>query len=254
MSAETTQYGFEGSPDGISVKLSAFEGPLDLLLHLIKCAKIEIKDIFVSQITEQYLQLMEDMSGLDLNAASEFIEMAAYLIEIKSRSLLPKHAEEVAVADDPEKELIHRLEEYKLFKEASEKLQLYDNVNRFWREPDQSLSRGNFVLGDMCAVDLVGALSKILAKMERRSIVLASRKLEKDRFTVSDKIGHIKDYLITRKKVVFAELFEADYTKSEVITTFLALLELLKNQFVTAKQAEVYGDIVIERTDNEETE
>ncbi|MCL2370185.1 MAG: segregation/condensation protein A [Firmicutes bacterium] len=237
---------------GYKVKLSAFEGPLDLLLHLIKVAKIEIKDIFVSQITEQYLELMQDISALDLNSASEFIEMAAYLIEIKSKALLPKITDEVASTDDPQKELIHRLEEYKLFKEATEVLQPLEAVDKFYRPPDPSLNKGNFVLGDMTMDGLVNALSKMLANLERRATVLASRKIVLDRFSVSEKIGHIKDYLMFRKTAQFTDLFEDDYTKSEIITTFQALLELLKSQIVQVIQQEVYGAIDIKLLEESE--
>jgi len=236
---------------GYKFKLSSFEGPLDLLLHMIKAAKIEIKDVFVSKITEQYLELMQDLTSLDLTSASEFIEMAAYLIEIKSKSLLPKPADEAAAADDPQKELIHRLEEYKLFKEATESLQPLEAVDKFYRQPDPELSKVNVVLGEMTMDGLVSALNKMLTSLERRAIVMASRNIVLDRFSVSEKIGHIKDYLIFRKTAKFTELFEEDYTKSEIITTFQSLLELLKAQDIKVIQEETYGEINITLVEKE---
>jgi len=236
---------------GLKFKLSSFEGPLDLLLHMIKAAKIEIKDIFVSKITEQYLEIMQDLTSLDLTSASEFIEMAAYLIEIKSKSLLPKPTDEAAVTDDPQKELIHRLEEYKLFKEATETLTPLEAVDKFYRKPDPELSKVNIVLGEMTMDGLVSALNKMLTSLERRAIVMASRNIVLDRFSVSEKIGHIKDYLIFRKTAKFTDLFEDDYTKSEIITTFQSLLELLKAQDIKVVQEETYGEIHITLIENE---
>jgi len=247
---QATEDAYQG---GLKFKLSSFEGPLDLLLHMIKAAKIEIKDIFVSKITEQYLEIMQDLTSLDLTSASEFIEMAAYLIEIKSKAILPKPEDEAAATDDPQRELIHRLEEFKLFKEATESLQPLEAVDKFYREPDKSLNKGNFVLGDMTMDGLVNALSKMLTNLERRAIVMASRNIVLDRFSVSEKIGHIKDYLIFRKTAKFTDLFEEDYTKSEIITTFQSLLELLKAQDIKVVQEETYGEINITLVEEETT-
>ena len=119
-----------------STKLDNFEGPLDLLLHLIKEAKIEIKDIFVSQVTDQYLQYIASMDVIDVEKASEYLSMAATLVEIKSKALLPKPEEFLDDIEDPEQALIRQIEEYKLFKETSEKLKQQENVNRFYKEPD----------------------------------------------------------------------------------------------------------------------
>ena len=147
------------------VKLESFEGPLDLLLHLIKAAKIEIKDIFVSQITEQYIEYINDIKEVDLENASEFIEMAAWLIEIKSKSLLPKPQEEVPEEEDSEKQLIQRLEEYKLYKEACQKMKEQETVGIHFRSPDSSVGEPRFVLKDMTMEGLMKALRKMFLKM-----------------------------------------------------------------------------------------
>ena len=229
------------------VKLESFEGPLDLLLHLIKAAKIEIKDIFVSQITEQYIEYINDIKEVDLENASEFIEMAAWLIEIKSKSLLPKPQEEVPEEEDSEKQLIQRLEEYKLYKEACQKMKEQETVGIHFRSPDSSVGEPRFVLKDMTMEGLMKALRKMFLKMEKRSITQKERHITLDRFTVAEKMSHIKDFMLLRDTATFDELFEDDYSKSEIITTFQALLELLKLQFVKAEQQEIFGKILLKK-------
>ena len=229
------------------VKLESFEGQLDLLLHLIKAAKIEIKDIFVSQITEQYIEYINDIKEVDLENASEFIEMAAWLIEIKSKSLLPKPQEEVPEEEDSEKQLIQRLEEYKLYKEACQKMKEQETVGIHFRSPDASVGEPRFVLKDMTMEGLMKALRKMFLKMEKRSITQKERHITLDRFTVAEKMSHIKDFMLLRDTATFDELFEDDYSKSEIITTFQALLELLKLQFVKAEQQEIFGEILLKK-------
>lgn len=242
MSAVATD---EYDSDCYRVRLDAFEGPLDLLLHLIKTAKIEIKDIFVSQITEQYLEYIEELREIDLENASEFIEMAAWLVEIKTKSLLPKPQEEVPEEEDPEKQLIRRLEEYKLYKEASLKMKEQETVGIMYRAPDDSVGEARFMLKDMTMDGLMKALQKMFLKMEKRQITHKERHITLDRFTVAEKMSHIRDFMLLRQTARFDELFEEDYSKSEIITTFQALLELLKLQFVKAEQKEVFGEILL---------
>lgn len=231
------------------IKLEQFEGPLDLLLHLIKQAKIRIEDIFVSQITEQYIEYINDIKEVDLEGASEFIEMAAWLIEIKSKSLLPKPEVEPPEEEDPQKQLIRKLEEYKLYKEACEKMKAQETVGIHYRPPDASVGEPRFVLKDMTMDGLMKALQKMFLKLEKRIITHKERKITLDRFTVTEKISHIKDYMLMHEVTTFEELFDADYSKSEIITTFQALLELLKMQYLRAEQQEVFGEIRITRVD-----
>jgi len=232
--------------DGFKVKLKDFEGPLDLLLTLIKNAKIDICDIFLSDITEQYLAIVSDTSTLDVEEASEFINMAATLLEIKSKKLLPKPENFVADDEDPEQKLIRQIEEYKLIKEASEKLMLLEDAGKFYREPDSSAGEYRYVLPESLDLKLLmDAMSKLMFKVTAKAEAPKERKIEKDRFTVSQKIGHIKDLLLVKKEFKFSELFEADYTKSEIINTFLALLELLKGQLIRVEQNSTFADIDI---------
>lgn len=229
-------------------KLENFEGPLELLLHLIRKAKIAVEDIFVSEITEQYLSYMDQLKEIDLDRASEFIEMAALLLEIKSKSLLPKPENESADdGEDAKRELIQRIEEYKLYKEASLKMKERETVGLHFREPDPTVGEVKFVLKDMNMNGLVKALQKLFLKMERGAITPRERKITLDRFTVEEKMGAIKDVMLMRDSVSFFDLFEDDYSKSEIITTFQALLELLKLQYVSALQSEIFGDIIITR-------
>ncbi|MBR2869862.1 MAG: segregation/condensation protein A, partial [Clostridia bacterium] len=148
-----------------STKLDIFEGPLDLLLHLIKEAKIEIKDVFVSQVTEQFLSYMDGLSILDVDKASEYLNMAATLLEIKSKSILPSE-EDLADMIDEQEMLIQKLEEYKLFKEASEKLKEQQNVSRFYKEPDKSVGDVKVVYNDFNLDGLIEAFSKLLMRVD----------------------------------------------------------------------------------------
>lgn len=230
------------------VKISKFDGPLDVLLSFVRKAKIDIHDIFLSEITEQYLEYMSEIQDIDLDRASEFVEVAALLIEIKSKALLPQ--EESASADDendPKKELIRRLEEYKLYKEASLKMKELETVGIHFREPDPTVGEPKFVLKDMNMDGLMKALQKLLLKLDKRAATPVQRKITMDRFTVSDIVSKIKDVMLLRDSVSFYDLFEQDFTKSEIITTFQALLELLKMQVVRVEQDATFGEIIIHK-------
>ncbi len=234
-------------------KLEQFEGPLDLLLHLIKITKIDICDIFLSDITEQYLQIMDNIDEIDVDKASEFISMAATLLEIKSKHLLPREPE-ITDEEDPEVRLIRQIEEYKLFKEQSEKLSGYEDANKLYREPDSTVGEFKYELPDELSVDaLISAFSSLMQKMTIKAEVTQEKKIEKDRFTVAQKINQIKDMLLTKNEFKFTDLFEEETTKSEIINTFLALLELLKRQYITVKQNELFENIeIIKNADESE--
>lgn len=229
-----------------STKLDNFEGPLDLLLHLIKEAKIEIKDVFVSQVTEQFLKYMNEVEFLDVDKASEYLNMAATLLEIKSKSILPKIELFDDDLEDPEQLLIRKLEEYKLFKDASEKLKNQENVSRFYKEPDKSVGDVRVVYTDFNLDGLINAFSKLLMRVDdkkRQENVL--KEIPKEVFTVKDKIEHIRTVLLDKQSVSFFEIFSSYYTKSELITTFQAMLELLKLQYITVEQNGVFDDITL---------
>ena len=238
-----------------STRLDNFEGPLDLLLHLIKEAKIEIKDVFVSKVTEQFLEYMNGLDVLDVAKASEYLSMAATLLEIKSKSILPKIEEYLEDIEDPEQALIRQLEEYKLFKEASEKLKENENVLRFYKEPDKSVGDVKIVYNDFNLDGLIAAFSKLLMRVDdkkRQENVL--KEIPKEVFTVKDKVEHIRTILLERKEASFFEMFSSYYTKTELITTFQAMLELLKLQYITVEQNGVFNDITITLRDDRNEE
>ena len=231
-------------------KLHDFEGPLDLLVHLIKITKIDIRDIFVSTITEQYLKYMEDIENIDVEKASEFINMAATVLELKSKPLLPKPADENG-EDDAEENFFRMIEEYKLIKEETVKLQACENVNSFYKMPDSTVGEFKYELPDTLSIDaLIAAFSNLMQKMAIKAEVVQEKKIVKDKFTVAQKIAQIKDMLISRDKFNFTELFEEEHTRSEIINTFLALLELLKRQYITVSQTSLFDDIEIMRNED----
>ena len=231
--------------DKYKFKLENFEGPLDLLLHLIHETKMDIKNIQISKITEQYLLYLYELKVFELEPTSEFVQMAATLLEIKSRSMLPRLENTDEDELDPEKKLILQLQQYKLFKESAQKLAEIEDIDRFYRQPDKSSGEYRFVLGSLTLNGLLDAFSDILIKVEEREEPQQFKKIEKDRFTVAQKIASIKDALILKKSFYFSELFESDYSRSEIITTFLALLELLKMQLIFAEQDGIYKEIKI---------
>jgi segregation and condensation protein A len=225
-------------------KLDNYEGPLDLLLDLIKKAKMDIMDIRLSVITDQYMLYMRSLDELDMERASEFITMAATLLEIKSKSVLPTEQVDVE-QDDTERNLILQIQEYKLLKEASERLQLQENINRMFKKPDPTVGQVRFVLPQMQMDALIEAFIEIMGKMERKIKAEQPKEIQKDRFTVAEKIASIKDAILIRKRIKFTELFEEGQTKSELINIFLALLELMKTQVVRVQQQGIFGDIEI---------
>ncbi|MDY6023223.1 MAG: segregation/condensation protein A [Candidatus Borkfalkiaceae bacterium] len=238
-----------------STKLENFEGPLDLLLHLIKEAKIEIKDIFVSEVTEQFLEYMNGVSYLDVDKASEYLSMAATLIEIKSKSILPKFEEEDNGEEDPQQAFFRQVEEYKLFKEASEKLKTYENVDRFYKEPDKSVGDVKFVYKDFTLDGLIKVFSQFLMRVDdKKRQENALKEIPKEVFTVKEQVDRIREVLLERKSVSFFEIFSHYYTRTELITTFQAMLELLKLQYITVEQNGVFDDITLNLRDDRNEE
>ena len=238
-----------------STKLENFEGPLDLLLHLIKEAKIEIKDIFVSQVTEQFLAYMNGVTVLDVDKASEYLNMAATLLEIKSKSILPKIEDYIEDIEDPEQALIRQLEEYNLFKEASAKLKEQENVDRFYKPPEKTVGEVKIVYSDFNLDGLIAAFSKLLLRVDdKKREQNTLKEIPKEVFTVKDKVDEIRAVLLDRKSVSFFEMFPHQYTRTELITTFQAMLELLKLQYITVEQNGVFDDITLTLRDDRNEE
>lgn len=238
----------EQSSKSYHVILANYDGPLDLLLDLVKREKINIEDIFISNITEQYLDAMDQVDELDMEQAADFIVVAATLLEIKSRKLLPKPEVEVKPdEEDPEKELIQRLEEYKLYKEAAEKMREQEVINMHFRAPDNSVGQPRLVLKDMTTNGLMNALKKLFEKLGERQQLIKVKKIERDPFTVEEKKEFIRERFKFIEQCTFDELFDEDYTINEVVTTFSALLDLVKDQEVGVQQNGIFETITITR-------
>lgn len=230
----------------LQLKLDHFEGPLDLLLHLLEKDKIDIKDIFVSDITDQYLKYIEGISEFDMENASEFLTVAAHLLEIKSRSLLPKPAPVEEGEEDPEQALIRRLTEYKLYKEAGERLHDLEeeNLRVYYKLPEEMHMEERIELNEMSLDSLMAAFNEVLKRVEGNA-VKKQREIRRDVYTVKGKMSYIRRKLAAKKKMSFFELFEDDGNKSEVVTTFAAMLELWKTAFLHLKQKENFGEITV---------
>lgn len=235
-----------------SIKLPAFEGPLDLLLHLIRENKVDIYDIPIALITRRYLEYIEVMKELNLEIASEFLVMAATLIYIKSRLLLPPDEPlEAGEQEDPRAGLVQRLLEYQAFKEASATLRQREEAwsHVFSREPldkDDVAPEPELYLFDVNLYDLLGAFKRILGKAPPETM-----KVTRELLTVKDKIAVILEKIESSQAVRFDDLFEEDGTRMQIIVTFLALLELLKLGLVRAHQGDDFGIIWITRRSQE---
>ena len=238
----------ESQSEKLTFKLENFSGPLDLLLSLIKKSKLDIEEIEISKLTEQYLEVMKDISTVDMEVASEFIEYAAILIEIKSKKLLPKIQEEEEDELDPEYILKLRLREYQMFKEVNEKLKDLESNDKFYKAPEKEANKFRVVIKDMQLDMLLDAFVGIMHKVNKVEKAKESKEIVKESFTVEQKIATIKDTLISRDRLKFSELFLESSSKDEIITTFMALLELNKMQAIRVSQDDLFSDIQIEKT------
>jgi segregation and condensation protein A len=229
------------------VKLEVFEGPLDLLLYLIKQDEIDIYDISLERITSQYLEYLQAFKELNIELAGEFIVMAANLIYLKSRSLLPRDQqppEEDAAEDDPRWELIRQLIEYKKFKEAAAELNLraLEQERVFIREAGSSPEPEPLRLGEVGIFQLISAFQTVIKRMEARQDM---QEIFSERFSVSEKIDSILQRVATGTRFRFSDLFSGAASRIEVVVTFLALLELIRLKQVRALQKNVFEEIEI---------
>lgn len=235
------------------VKLEVFEGPLDLLLYLIKRDEVDIYEISIERITKQYLEYMEAFELLNIEVAGEFIVMAANLLYIKSRTLLPvdqQMADEEADEDDPRWELIRQLIEYKKFKEAAARLRereaLQENLfPRIASAPDlPATPQENLLVEEVSIFDLIRAFQEILKRRTNQPEDL--REIFEENFTVGDKIDHLIRLASGGVPLRFAELFPDQAGRTEIVVTFLAMLELIRMKQLRVKQDGQFGDIWVE--------
>ena len=196
-----------------TTKLSNFEGPLDLLLHLIKIAEVDIREIFVSEVTNQFLNYVYN-SDIDMETESEYLAIAATIIEIKSKAIIPN--EQANLEAEEEQELFfQKIEEYKLLKESAEKLKLLENVDRFYKNPNDKAFDVKVVYKDFNLEGLLSAFTDLLRRVDvKDTIENKEKEIPKEVFTVADKITFIKDKLFKNKYMSFYELFTRYSTKN----------------------------------------
>lgn len=241
----------------ISVKLQAFEGPLDLLLHLIDKDKIDIYDIPIVQITEQYLDYIKNMETEDMNVVSEFLVMAATLLDIKSKMLLPKETSEEGEEEDPRAELVQKLLEYKMYKYMSFELKdrQVDAGRNLYKEPTLPKEVRGYrapvdyeeLLGELDLGRLSEIFKSIVKKQEDKVDPIRSKfgRVERDEVNMEEKMSYIEDFARKHARFSFRLLLEGQGSKMEVIVTFLGILELMKVGKINIDQEEIFDDIMI---------
>lgn len=229
--------------------LSHFDGPLDLLLFMLKNKKLDIDELFVSDITKQYLEIISKVEKFDeaeLAYAGEFLTTASELIYIKSVHILPTEDDASIEAEEAQKSIIDRLKEYEMFKSMSQRIKELETTNRFYREPvytdeDYRLSIKNFSMDK-----LLDAYARLIDRLNRREADIEPKKVMKERFSVSNRISYIAQRIFSEKKLDLFSLFDEDFTRLEIVNTFLALLELVKRQVIKTAQDDTFGDIYLE--------
>lgn len=239
-------------PAAWHVKLPIYDGPLDLLLDLIKKNEMDVYNIQVSEITRQYLEYLAELRKLDLEVAGEFLVMAATLIYIKSRMLLPQISEEEDDEDgDPRAELVRRLLEYQAFKEAAKELGFLETERTkvFTRQIAEyyltDLDPEDTQIDAFSAnlFDLLSAFQKVLTRKGREGM----HEVYEQMISIEERMAEMKNALIENKRIVFSALFEGVVTRNYLIATFLALLEIVRSKFAVVIQEEQFGEILIER-------
>ena len=242
LTLETTKY---------EIRLDNFEGPLDLLCHLVDKNKMDINEVNISKITDQYIEYINAMKELNLDITSEFLVMASTLVYLKSKSLLPKQVEDEA--ELTEEELIHRIIEYKKYKEISKKLkesfEMYSK--RFSRLPDKIILP-NRKLEEKFSIELIEEAYKILVERNKNKINVNANNLEKiaitETVTITSKVKDIIKELVKKPKFIFSKLCKAKkYTKLETVTAFSGILELSRRKKIRAEQEKIFGDITVEK-------
>lgn len=239
--------------DNYKVKLDIFEGPLDLLLYLIKKDEVDILDVNIERVTRQYITYLDTFKMLNIDLAGEFIVMAANLMYLKSRMLIPKPVqppEEDTDEEDPRWELIRQLIEYKKFKDAAGFLQRrqlqMENVYPATPEVPDLKKVNTTAFPELGIFDLIRAFQKVLTRFQKEDM----QEIADDRFTVADKIEHLLTHVPPGGQVPFLSLFAGATTRDEVIVTFVAMLELIKLRQFRVTQDHLLGEITLYRNEN----
>lgn len=241
----------------LEVRLQVFEGPLDLLLHLIEKNKVDIYDIPIVDITEQYLDYIRQMQREDMNIMSEFLVMAATLIDIKCRMLLPKEVNEDGEEEDPRAELVEKLLEYKMYKYMSYELKDRQlDAEKVWfktktmpKEVVEYTPPVDYeqLIGEVNLSGLREIFESVIKRQENKIDPIRSTfgKIEKDEVDMDAKMIYVQDYVLMQKKCSFRNLLERQHSKAEVIVTFLVILELMKVGKILIEQEDAFDDIYI---------
>lgn len=241
----------------IPVKLQVFEGPLDLLLHLIDKNKVNIYDIPIVMITEQYLEYVNAMDRTDLNVVSEFLVMAATLLDIKSKMLLPKEVNEEGEEEDPRAELVQKLLEYKMYKYMAYELKdrQVDAMRSLYKKstipPEVEAYKEpvdlDELVSDVTLKKLNDIFNEIMKRQEDKVDKVRSKfgKIEKEEVNLLEKIEYVKEYARNNKTFSFRQLLMESSSKMQVVVTFLAILELIKTSFIHVEQDHTFADIII---------
>ena len=242
---------------GISIKLQQFEGPLDLLLHLIDKNKVDIFDIPIVEITNQYMEYLHAMETEDMSVMSEFLVMAATLLDIKARMLLPKEVNEEGEEEDPRQELVERMLEYKMYKYMSYELRdrELEGEQTMYKEPTIPEEVMDYVepvdldelLGDLTLATLNRVFQDVLKRQEDKIDPVRSKfgKLEKEEVTVEEKLEAVTDYAKEHKHFSFRALLGHQKSKMQTVVTFLAVLQLIKEGILIVQQEHAFDDIMI---------
>lgn len=227
----------------MKIRLDIFEGPLDLLLYLIKRNHLNIYDIPLVEVIDQYLQFLELMKLLDINLASEYLVMAASLISIKSKMLLPQEEKNEEEEEDPREELVKKLLEYERFKEAAQYLRSKEKDRLKYIPRPSAVPSEKEVYIEASIFDLISAFKNALKDIPKDIFF----EVIKDEWTMEEKIHDLLHLLIVKDKISLAELFSSAKNKLEVVVIFLAILELIKLREIIAVQEDLFGQILITR-------
>jgi segregation and condensation protein A len=243
------------------IKIANFEGPFDLLLHLIKKHEMDIYNIEINSMTTQYLKYLDDMKTMDLEITSEFIVIAATLIEIKSKKLLPVHKEKEENEEDLEKNLLEKLIEYKKFKEAALYFkEMYINTGEVYTKKPEIIKEAKFdkkeedIFKNLTLIDLYNIynnlLENFLNKLNKENNI--EERIYLDKYKIEDKMEDILNLVSNNRIVRFNEVLSSASCKLESVVNFLALLELIKIRMVSAYQEVIFGEILIQGRDKDE--
>lgn len=231
------------------INIETFKGPLDVLLGLISKQKVKIEEVSIAQITDQYMEYLSEMEKLDMEITSEFIVMASVLLFIKSKSMLPKQADEDDDTD-PEEELRRRLIEYKMIKEAAILLSQREGefAGIYSKLPEEIVTDDSELeLKDISSSRLAEAFEKILAKKPYLAPEDNVMRMKRDPMSITQAMDYIQFVLVDRASMLFEEIFEKYNTKQEIVTLFIGMLELIKENIVTVHQECIYASITVLR-------